>query len=325
MRQELLEKLSCVTEEEQRILSGDTEVHQELYTTGRDFVIDSRLLLSKGRLIEIRPHTRFVHFPSHRHNYVELVYMLSGTTTHIINQKTRIVLEEGDLLFLNQNAYHEILPASQKDIAVNFLILPEFFDRPLSMIERENLLRDFLVSTLSGESGLSDYLHIHARGIVPVENLIENMLWTLISRQPMMDTINQTSMGLLLMNLSRFADSISRSDPDQMEQNMVFAVLDYVDHHYQSGTLAEIAESLHQPDYTISRLVKKRLGKNFKELLQTRKLQQAAYLLANTPLSIDQIIGHIGYENSSYFYRTFRERYGCSPKEYRLRSASAVS
>ena len=110
MRQELLEKLSRVTEEEQRILSGDTEVHQELYTTGRDFVIDSRLLLSKGRLIEIRPHTRFVHFPSHRHNYVELVYMLSGTTTHIINQKTRIVLEEGDLLFLNQNAYHEILP-----------------------------------------------------------------------------------------------------------------------------------------------------------------------------------------------------------------------
>ena len=145
------------------------------------------------------------------------------------------------------------------------------------------------------------------------------MLWTLIGHTPMMDTINQTSMGLLLMNLSRFADSISRSDPAQIEQSLVFSVLDYVDHHYQSGTLAEISEILHQPTYYISRLIKRRLGKNFKELLQTRKLQQADYLLRNTALSVDRIIELIGYENSSYFCRTFREQYGCSPKEYRER------
>ena len=40
--------------------------------------------------------------------------------------------------------------------------------------------------------------------------------------------------------------------------------------------------------------------------------------LQNTTLSIDKIIVHIGYENSSYFYRVFREKYGCSPSEYRL-------
>ncbi len=317
MRQELLNKLSEITPEEQEILDGQTEVHQELYSTGRDFVIDSRLLLEKGRLIEIRPHTRFVYFPSHRHNYVELVYMVSGSMTHIIGGKTKITLQEGDLLFLNQHVYHEILPCGKEDIAVNFLILPEFFDRPLSMIERENLLRDFLVSTLAGTNELSDYLYIQAKGIVPVENLIENMIWALMQHQGMMDTINQTSMGLLLMNLSRFADSISRSDPDKLDQNQIFAVLDYVEHHYQSGTLAEISEILHQPTYAVSRLIKKHTGKNFKEMLQLRKLQQAIYLLKNTTLSIDQIIEHIGYENSSYFYRTFRARYGCSPNEYR--------
>ena len=323
MREELLKKLSEITPEEREILAGDTEIHQKLYTTGRDFVIDSRLLLEKGKLIEIRPHTRFVYFPSHRHNYVELVYMCAGSTTHVINKKTKIVLEEGDLLFLNQQASHEILPAGEKDIAVNFLILPEFFDRPISMIERENLLRDFLISTLSGENQLTDYLHIKAKGIVPVENLIENMLWTLIGQTPMMDTINQTSMGLLLMNLSRFADSISRSDPAQTEQSLVFSVLDYVDHHYASGTLAEISEILHQPTYYISRLIKRRLGKNFKELLQTRKLQQADYLLSNTTLSVDRIIELVGYENSSYFYRTFREHYGCSPAEFRQKKTGA--
>lgn len=317
MRQELLDRLKIITPEEQEILDGNQRIQQERYTSLKEFVIDSKLLLEKGRLIELRPHTRFAYFPRHRHNYVELVYMCAGSTTHILNQGVRIVLEQGDLLFLNQNVYHEILPAGAGDIAVNFIILPEFFDRPISMIERENILRDFLISTLAGENSLSDYLHIHARGIVPVENLIENMLWTIIEKQPMMDTINQTSMGLLLMNLSRFADSISRGEPDQQDQNLVFSVLDYIEHHYQGGTLAEVSALLHRPAYYISRLLKKRMGRNFKELLQLRKLQQAAYLLANSTLSIDQIIEHIGYENSSYFYRRFREKYGCSPRAYR--------
>ena len=244
--------------------------------------------------------------------------MCAGTTTHIINGSNELVLKEGDLLFLNQNVYHEILPAGEKDLAVNFIILPEFFDRPISMVERENILRDFLISTLAGDTAINDYLYIKTKGIIPVENLLENMIWTILGRHPMMDTINQTSMGLLLMNLSRFANQIGRSDPQHEEQSLMFSVLDYIEHHYQNGTLAEISELSHLPTYQVSRMLKKRTGKNFKELLQLRRLQQAAYLLQNTTLSIDKIIVHIGYENSSYFYRVFREKYGCSPSEYRL-------
>jgi AraC-like DNA-binding protein len=251
--------------------------------------------------------------------------MCAGKTTHIINGNKELTLEEGDLLFLNQNVYHEILPSGEDDIAVNFIILPEFFDRPISMVERENIMRDFLISTLAGDTAINDYLYIRTKGIVPVENLLENMIWTIIGRHPMMDTINQTSMGLLLMNLSRFADQIGRGDPQQGEQNLMFSVLDYIDHHYQSGTLAEISALSHLPTYQVSRMLKKRTGKNFKELLQLRKLQQAAYLLQNSTLSIDKIIEHIGYENSSYFYRMFREKYGCSPREYRKKGLPAAA
>lgn len=318
MRRELLDMLKKITPEEQELLDGSREIRKERYTNRRDFVVDSRLLLEKGRLIEIRPHTRFAYFPKHRHNYVEMVYMCAGTTTHIINGSNELVLKEGDLLFLNQNVYHEILPAGEEDLAVNFIILPEFFDRPISMVERENILRDFLISTLAGDTAINDYLYIKTKGIIPVENLLENMIWTILGRHPMMDTINQTSMGLLLMNLSRFADQIGRSDPQHEEQSLMFSVLDYIEHHYQNGTLAEISELSHLPTYQVSRMLKKRTGKNFKELLQLRRLQQAAYLLQNTTLSIDKIIVHIGYENSSYFYRVFREKYGCSPSEYRL-------
>ncbi|MCD7761290.1 MAG: helix-turn-helix transcriptional regulator, partial [Clostridiales bacterium] len=98
---------------------------------------------------------------------------------------------------------------------------------------------------------------------------------------------------------------------------LVFSVLNYIDTRYRTGTLAEVSAELGQPTYTVSRLLKKHMGSNFRELLQSRKLQQAAYLLDNTTLSADAIMERVGYDNSSYFYRKFRERYGCSPREYR--------
>lgn len=66
MRQELLHQLQQITPEERAILENGGDIQQELYTSRQEFVIDSRKLLEKGRLIEIRPHTRFAHFPCHQ-------------------------------------------------------------------------------------------------------------------------------------------------------------------------------------------------------------------------------------------------------------------
>lgn len=321
MQAELLNKLQIITKEEETILSGLSTIQSELYTTSEAdssiFTIDSTKLLAKGQLIEVRPHTRFVHFPTHRHNYVELVYMCSGSTTHIMNNSEIITLKEGDLLFLNQNATHEILPAKERDIAVNFIILPEFFDRSISMIEQENVLRDFLLHTLSSDTSMYSYLHFSASDILPVQNLLENMIWTIFSNRKNTNTINQTTMGLLIMNLSMFAEKINSDMPGQYEQNTLFTVLQYIETHYRSGSLADISAQIKQPTYYVSRLLKKNLNKNFKELLQERKLQQAAYLLSQSSLSVEQIMEAIGYDNSSYFYNRFKEKYKCSPREYR--------
>lgn len=311
----LLAQLRTITEEEQTILAGQG-VQRERYTSSRDFVVDSDKLLEKGKLIEIRPHTRFVHFPRHRHNYVEMLYMCSGSTTHILNGSRELVLRQGDLLFLNQAVYHEILPAGEGDVGVNFIILPQFFDRSFRMLEQENVLRDFLISTLAGKSAFAGWLHIAAGDILPVENLLENMIWTLLEKKTGVNLLNQTTMGLL-QNLTLFAETINRTLPDSRDENAVFTALQYIETSYCSGTLEEIAARLQLPPYALSRLLKRHTGANFKQLLQQRKLQQAAYLLSNTGMSADAVIEAIGYENSSYFYRKFREEYGCSPAEYR--------
>ena len=55
MQQALLDQLRKITEEERKILDGEAEVDRDLYTSGRDFTVDSRKMLKEGRLIVHTP------------------------------------------------------------------------------------------------------------------------------------------------------------------------------------------------------------------------------------------------------------------------------
>lgn len=84
--------------------------------------------------------------------------MCSGHTRHIVNGN-EVRLEQGELLFLNQHAVQEINPASEDDIAVNFIILPEFFNEALRMMEtEENMQRRFVIDCLRGDNQSAAYL-----------------------------------------------------------------------------------------------------------------------------------------------------------------------
>lgn len=318
MNQELVKKLEVITTEEQQILDGNSDVQKNLYTTTSEFVIDSRLMLASGKVIDIRPHTRFVHFPKHKHNYVEIIYMCSGSTTHIINDTRKVVLETGELLFLNQNVTQEILPAGKNDIAVNFIVLPEFFDRTFAMASEENILRDFIIASLKQEKSMVDYLHFPVKEILPIQNLVENMIWTLLNKQSNKRNIIQTTMELLMLHLFNHTDRINRNDPRQYEQNMVFTTFQYIEEHYKTASLEELSLLLGQPPYYVSKLVKKHSGYNFKNLLQAKRLNQSAFLLTTTTLAVEDIIAIVGYDNTSYFHRIFKERFDLTPKQYRL-------
>ena len=159
LNQDLLRELQVITEEEQAILDGRTTIDRNLYMEGRPNVVNSQKLLSAGKLITLRPNTRFIHFPEHTHDYVEMVYGCAGVVEHVVNGKT-IRLKPGEFLFLGQKAAHEVCPAGREDIAVNFIVLPEFFSDTLSAIHDEATpLRQFLIDCLFGQNTGPGYLH----------------------------------------------------------------------------------------------------------------------------------------------------------------------
>lgn len=312
MRSEILDRLIPVTEEEKRILDGEVNIDRSIYMEGRENKISVKKLLDDGKLITVRPHTRFVHFPEHSHDYVEVIYMCRGKTTHIINGN-RIELNEGELLFLTPNAKQEILPASKDDVAVNFIILPQFFENAFQMIGNEQTpLHSFIIDVLSGEKS-TKYMHFKVSDVLPVQNLIENLIWTLIYGAANKRNINQSTMGLLMLHLLNHTDRVE----SEREDNIVLSVLRYVETNYKSGSLSELAELIHYDFTWLSREIKARTGKNYTDLVQEKRLSQAKFLLKNTKMKISDIANETGYDNVSYFHRIFRNECGMSPKKYR--------
>jgi len=313
---EIFEQLKQITEEEAEILKGRSEIDKERYTNASALIVDSSKLLDSGKLIQIRPHTRFIHFPAHTHNYVEVIYMCSGETTHIVNGD-RVILKPGELLFLSQKAVQEIFPAGEADVAVNFIILPEFFDQVFYMIGgEENLIRKFLVGCLKAAENDIGYLHFKVADVLPIQNLVENLIWTIMNNQMNKRSINQFTMGLLFLQLINYTDKVEVGK-DHFDQELMLAVYRFVEEHYKDGELSELAKKLGYDFYWLSRRIKKLTGKNYTQLLQDKRLSQAQFLLLNTALPVGDIGRAVGYDNLSYFHRIFRQKYNRSPKQWR--------
>ncbi len=310
MNPQLLQLLSPITPEEQQLLQGG-DIRRELYMQQDDIIRADKLM--DGGLITYRPHTRFAPFPAHRHDYVELFYMCQGESTHIING-VQLTVRQGELLLLPQHTIQQTLAAQAEDIGINFIVLPAFFEQVLSMMgEQDTPLRRFLVDCLCARQGDIPYLHFRVADQLPIQNLVENLLYTFI--RPTTRQVQQTTMGLLFLHLLEQTQHLA---PAEGKHALLIEVYRYIEQHYRDSSLEELADKLHFDIAFLSRRIKQLSGHTFTELLQQKRLSRAAFLLKNTNRRVEDIARDVGYENITYFHRLFRARFHLSPRHYRI-------
>ena len=315
MNAEILGALSRITPEEQKLRDGEP-LDRTLYATGHGFEIEAAKLLRQGQLITIRPHTRFVSFPRHSHNYVEIMYMCTGQTTHIIGG-TPVHLQAGELLFLNQRASHAIQRADAGDVAVNFIVLPQSFDFAFQIVGASNLLGRFLLGTLKTGGAEITHLLCHTAELLPVQNLVESMIWSLLHNESGARRANQMRMAMLLLDLLNHHDCIQVEGEPGQGSPLVLAALREIEDDCRGASLSRVAEQYHVSLPYLSALIRQATGSTFKELLQQKRLDRAQQLLRTTRLPVQAIAESVGYETTSYFYTIYKKAFGITPKEYR--------
>lgn len=82
-------------------------------------------------------------------------------------------------------------------------------------------------------------------------------------------------------------------------------------------TLESTAKQLSVAPQYLSKIFKQVLGINFSHYLSDIRLNYAKTQIKNSPKNITEICFDSGYTNFSHFSRSFKKKYGLSPREYK--------
>ena len=95
-------------------------------------------------------------------------------------------------------------------------------------------------------------------------------------------------------------------------------VLELIENQYAKPlTLIEVADKLHLSPVYLGSLFKQEVNASFAKYLNEYRIAKAIELLQKTDEDVSQIAIQVGYQNTSYFFRIFKQHTKMSPKEYR--------
>ena len=318
LRAEIISKLAEIAVKEAEMISSGEKKTFPLEKTG-SFIIERRQMadLSIGiptSSICARVHSIYDAFPTHSHDFIELMYVCSGSITHVLENET-VCLHADEMILLGRDTKHSILKAEQNDIGINLIISVDLFESLFYTMRSNSYLKGQVLEGLFRKNG-TPYLVFSAKENIAVRNLIEGMIATVMIERNTDGYLLQQSLSLLLSHLASMSEQEPLGTSDSKE-TLKKRLLNYIHTTYSTATLTEAADMFGLSVPYLSRLVCESFGETFKELLLRERFAAACELLCTTNMPIGDIIHRIGYENSSYFHKEFKNRYDMTPKQYR--------
>jgi len=96
-------------------------------------------------------------------------------------------------------------------------------------------------------------------------------------------------------------------------------ILEYVRTHYADQlSLEELADRFFINKNYLSELFSKRIGVSFVQYKNTLRLTQAKRMLVESNRSINEIAAMVGFEETGYFFRLFKQTNGITPLQFRM-------
>jgi 2-isopropylmalate synthase len=101
------------------------------------------------------------------------------------------------------------------------------------------------------------------------------------------------------------------------KDDRLIAMLNYIQAHYQTVTLEDMANEFHLSTPYVSKFIREKSGKTFGEQVTQVRMKKAKTLLRNGNMTIENISYSIGYPNAEHFSRVFKKVFDVSPAQYR--------
>lgn len=281
------------------------------------FALSGPITSSFGTLLYLKKQSRFLECPMHVHNWIEINYMYSGCCSQIIND-TSYVLKKGQVVLIDTDTPHATAMLGEDDIMVSLLINKDyltsnFFNR----FSEDSILSSFFINSINKNTNHDNYIVFHSERSRKLPLFFNELICEIYDPSINSADIVNSLFTLVLCELINVYEKDMELENLDMNRNSISPILRFIEGSYATCTLESTAQFFNMNPNYLTTLLKQRTGHSYKELVQHQRISKAAQLLKNTNSSVTEIANTIGYENISFFYKKFKERYGCSPKEYR--------
>jgi len=261
------------------------------FTSGKitDFPI---IPIRQSKEFYIKKHTESQIPYFHNHDFYELIYVHRGRCVQYFQDGCKLCLTEGQCFLLFPNTIHKIEKCKSSDIILKTVIPRAVFGQTggkiLSRLSEKTVKFEKISET--AKFALLKLLEEQSHR-APFQGLIVNSYLTIV-----------------------FAELVNGQKSDLA---LEFSLNRYFEEHIKTASLSKFAAlQNYNADY-ISRLIKRKTGKSFSELLRLSRLSRAKQLLTESAMTIEDIAVEVGFSNSSGLYKQFFSMLGMKPSEYR--------
>ena len=275
-------------------------LEQEYASQYRQSGLRAQDFIRADRNIEMEKLFRYVHIPAHRHDFVELVFVFSGTCTHTVEGQS-FQQGAGSFTIVNSFTSHELIAA------------PECLC--LTTKVRMDTFREFHIPNLP-------LLAVPVCFDCGDDAFMRDMLLTIYEQQTNEACYHDEIVSLLLQSvliycMQNFRDTVKFLYAGTRLEGRMLEIMNYMFENYQNVTLRGLAHHFGYSEPYLCKLFREEAGSTFTQILRDFKLKQAKKLLQTTDKKLNEICDTIGYSDTTQFIRDFKQQYGNTPAKYR--------
>ncbi|MBR3866789.1 MAG: helix-turn-helix domain-containing protein [Butyricicoccus sp.] len=250
--------------------------------------------------------------PRHQHEFIEMVYVLSGSAVQIVDEQEYEV-HRGDMIFINYGSVHAFSELKNfrycnicfsPEVVSDTIITPDNAFALLSLTAFDEMRKD--------QNG--GRVTFSGRECVEIENILQAMLEEYESDQPLSDKVMENYMNILITKMLR------KSPPGmgQETKDIWQELSEYIEQNPDAElTLSALASKcFYNPSY-FSRMFKQKFHMSLTEYVTRKRVEYAIRLLSDSSLSVDEISQKTGFVDRSTFYAAFSRITGTTPAQYR--------
>lgn len=251
----------------------------------------------------------------HRHDFVELVLILSGEGVHTDGVR-EISLRRGDVCVIPRGVTHRYLRVAEDFSLINILFIPEAL--PISRLDAVLLPGFKPLLTGCPQDGGRGYLSFH----VDEEQFrfLETLALALAEEhETYAPGNNLVSLGIFMALTGRLARYFSADrNVAGFDYGSISKIIAYLNKNYREDiSIAKLCRIGGMSKSSLMRNFKNAAGISPLQYLLRLRLEEAAFLLRSTKKTLGEIAVTTGFNDVNYLSRQFKRAQGLPPALYR--------